>query len=581
VTAVPQRFSTSASGFSSRWSPAAEHACVTRLAALPAGDGGRDTVEAANRGGTLGALRRAGGPRLGRVSSRWSSVLACAALTVLGAGAFARHVVDGGRWADDWTYSAAYAFRGGGGLENAFHALSQNPDRPLGGLFFALTYSAFGLDTHEHLACAAALGVLLAVIVFFVVRRYLEFSVLVAFVVAGLVLLFPASDASRLWPAAAHSNIGAGFFLVGAGLTLRGFESRRRGALLHGCSLVCYAASLLTYETAFGLILFSALIYRVRVPWKQALSRGGIDAALALLLLVLVKQHTALAVQPFGWGWLHHLLREIEGGLLVASWSVLPLGRTDQLSAARVVGALLLVLVLLIATRSVRSPAGLLEAERGKWSRVLWCGIAFSMLSFISYLPSTGYTAAGPGVGNRANVLASVGFVMMALSSLMLLGAFVGSRRFQVLLICLLALAYAADLESDITKWQHASQEQQALLSRVTAGKAPLRRNTTYYAYGVPNAVSRGIPVFDAGWDLTAALQLRESDPTIVAVPLPPSARVTCSVGRVQVVDGPAGQDLGHASYGHAGVIDATTGAVLYLTDQGRCRAAMLWSKRF
>jgi hypothetical protein len=338
---------------------------------------------------------------------------------------------------------------------------------------------------------------------------------------------------------------------------------------------------LLTYETALGLILFSAVIYRVRVPWKRALSRGGVDAALVLVLAVLVKRHTALAVQPFSWGWLHHLLREIEGGMLVSSWSVLPLGRTDQLSAARFVGALLLLLAALIATQTVRSRASLLEADRGKWSQVLWCGIGLAVLSFIAYLPSTGYTAAGQGIGNRANVLASIGFVMMALSSLMLLGAFVGSRRFQALLVCVLALAYAADLEADITKWNQASQEQLAVLSRVTGGKPPLRRETLYYVYAAPSAVSRGIPIFNAAFDLTGALQLRERDPTIRAVPLTTGSRLACSASRVQPIGTPTGQGLEDARYGHAGLIDATTGEVFYLVDRGRCQAAVRWLRSF
>jgi hypothetical protein len=448
-----------------------------------------------------------------------------------------------------------------------------NPDRPLGGLFFAVTYSAFGLNTHEHIACAAALGILLAVAVFFVIKRYLELTVVVGFTVAALVLLFPASDASRLWPAAAHSNIGAGFFLLGAGLALRAFRSERRRTLLHGSSLICYAASLLTYETALGLILFSALIYRVQVPWKRALSRGVLDAALVLASVVLVTQHTYLAVQPSGSGLLHHLGREIEGGALVASWSVLPLGRTDQLSIARVVGALLLVLVLLIATQVVRSGVELLKVERGRWSRTLAYGIALVVLSFVVYLPSTGYTAAGPGIGNRANVLASIGFVLIALSSLMLLGALVGSRKVQVLLVCLLALAYAVDLEADITNWNQASQEQQAVLSRVTAGKPPLRRHTLYYAYRVPQEVSRGIEIFNLGGDLTAALQLRERDPTITAVQVGTGTRLRCQSN--YAVGTPAGRGAQAARYGRAGVIDATTGEVLYLTDQARCRAVV------
>jgi hypothetical protein len=111
----------------------------------------------------------------------------------------------------------------------------------------------------------------------------------------------------------------------------------------------------------------------------------------------------------------------------------------------------------------------------------------------------------------------------------------------------------------------------------VTAGKPPLRPETLYYAYGVPQEVSRGIEVFDlgSGQDLTAALQLRERDPTITAELVTTPIRLRCRADQADLVGAPAGQGSDDARYGRVGVIDATTGQVLYLTNRARCRAAV------
>jgi hypothetical protein len=163
---------------------------------------------------------------------------------------------------------------------------------------------------------------------------------------------------------------------------------------------------------------------------------------------------------------------------------------------------------------------------------------------------------------------------MVAYSAVMLIGAFVGSRRLQLALIAILSVAYVVRLEDDIHVWNRASRAQDRALSRITATGARPQRSTRYYVSGIETEISRGIPVFSS-FDLTGALQLRWRDATVSAVTLGPGSRIRCSDRRIAPVGDLAGADGDQtASYGRAVVLNASRRTAMSIGDRSQCEQA-------
>jgi hypothetical protein len=96
----------------------------------------------------------------------------------------------------------------------------------------------------------------------FVVLRDLRVPRLHAGALSVLVLLFPSSDSTRLWPAASVGTLAVILCLAGAIVTFRALRTTNwRAAGLHVVGLGLYATALLMYEAPAGLLLLSGLAY--------------------------------------------------------------------------------------------------------------------------------------------------------------------------------------------------------------------------------------------------------------------------------------------------------------------------------
>lgn len=529
-----------------------------------------------------------------------------ALLLLLGAAVFGSHVKGATFYSDDWSSSALYAFSGGSGLGGALeHGLSLPlfSYRPVLAVLLALPHELLGTRTDLHLAMAVVLGVLTSAC-FFLLLRMLGMERLHAGAIAALALLFPASDAARLWPTAAMNNVAVSLYLLGAVVALRALAASgsegtrlRRAAALHAVAVALYVLSVLTYELTAGAVLVSAVLYARRASWRRALSRAALDAAAVGGALVMVVANTPRAVQPLATALEHAGAIASESLTLLASaavpyggsaweaggawWGLGGPGWTSWVGGW--LGGALLALGVGGAALGARTlgrddPAHLALRRWLCTAGAGGVGIAAGYLMLVPAAPH--YLPLGPGVFNRVNVLAALGFVTLVYALAMLLGTLAsrvlaGSTRWATPLAALAALAvglgYAREVEADKASWARSSTEQRQVLWAIERIAPRPPSGATIYAFGQATWAAPGVPVF-RHWDLNGAVKLTAHDPSLAAYPVYPGTSFACGHASLH----PSSKFYGEhqaAPYGKAIFLDVVTGRAALIRERSSCRA--------
>ena len=98
-------------------------------------------------------------------------------------------------------------------------------------------------------------------------------------------LLFPWSDALRLWPTAANGGTAILLFLIGVAVALDAF--RRGSTVFHAVSVGCYLAGILLYESVLGGVVGVVCVYLLVARPRPALIRWAVDLAALGVAVVL------------------------------------------------------------------------------------------------------------------------------------------------------------------------------------------------------------------------------------------------------------------------------------------------------
>ena len=156
---------------------------------------------------------------------------------MLGVAVFGSHIVQGSFYYDDWANSAHTHEPGGANDFGA--ALSYfwgfTGFRPLLALYVPVLHEVFGQHWGAHLAWAVVLATLMSGLLFAVLVE-LGIGRVHALLIAALVLVFPFSDATRLWATSATAHLTASFWLAGLWVALRGLDPGRSRARRCGCT---------------------------------------------------------------------------------------------------------------------------------------------------------------------------------------------------------------------------------------------------------------------------------------------------------------------------------------------------------
>ena len=501
-------------------------------------------------------------------------------LGILAAAVFGSHVLKGGFYNDDWSFSVIYRFAPG--FFDAVAGMTWQWFRPVTMVYWPLTHALFGLETSLHLAWAIALAVLVSVLLYLLLRT-LRMERVHAGVIAALVLLFPPSDSTRLWATGSIALVAIAFYLAGTLVALHGFRrSGRRAVVMHLVAVSLYALSVMSYEVAAVAILASGALYAYWSGWRRALPRWIADVAVIATVLALVTSNSWNKPQPL-LTQLRHAGIIADQALWVLTYATVPFAGVRRTSVL----ALLVAVVLAGALVSRLLPVGdLARAQLRRWLLTAGAAIAAMGVGYAMYVPADPdlYVPLGPGQHNRMNVLAAVGFVLLVYSLAMVAATLVfrglpnweaWSAGLAVAVGVAIGAGYVQDVRADGRQWDRAARIQEQIVRKVRELVGDPRPGSVLYVSGFPTEAAPGIPTFTAPWDLDGALRIAWDEPSLAAYPAVPGTSLTCGRRRITVHSwltafGPA--PLG--SYGRTFLIDVATSRSMPIRGRASCVAA-------
>lgn len=500
-------------------------------------------------------------------------LIALAALLALGAAAYGSHILSGGFYYDDWANGALHRFS-----EDSIGAFwDLTSYRPLLALYVPLTHELFGTRFGVHLAWAVTLAAIMSAAVYLVLRQ-LGMARLHAGMVAALVLLFPYSDATRLWATSSMAHLSITLYLLGASVAIAGI--RRSKPVLHAGAVVLYAASILVYEIAAGPIVLSVLLYLVLARPRPALWRWAVDLAVVVPILMLVTREGERETGGLG-DQADHAWRIADEGADVFSDSLFAWGSPPGDTA--LVVALGVCLAALAVARAL--PRG--DAEREeivRWLRWALGGLVAAAAGWLVFVPADGYySPLTLGLGNRTNVLAAVGIVILVYSLLMLVArlAFRGVPGWGVrvplvaaLLGAVVGAGYVEQLDEDKHAWDEAYRAEQRILDVIAQNLPDPPDGSTIYTFNHPAFLQLGVPVFGATWDLNGAVRLHLRDGSLAGFPAFEGTTFVCRDDALHPEGNGYGPGQGEA-YGRAFFVDAGDGRVARIFDRRSCLEAV------
>jgi hypothetical protein len=510
--------------------------------------------------------------------SRREALIAAVLLGALAGGLFGSHIGQGGFYSDDWNLAYLYAnpnSHGAIGIVKTFYAIT--PSRPVLSIYLPFTYAVFGMNPALHLLWITSLAVV-ASLLLFVTLRMLNLAPLHAWVISALALVFPFSDSTRLWATAGLNSFAVVLFLAGVPLALRALSKHgKRAIAFHLASVALYAAAIEAYDITTGLVLVTGAVYFQRAR-RPAIVRWGIDIVLAAALALLKRHQTHQYVQSFGEA-LHHGRLIWFQALDLFRRSLLPYGPHLSIRDTWV-----LLLVLLAASAAVmKARPDRRRIHLRRWLAVAIAGILTSVGGYLALIPAAGYYAPDlPGVGNRINVGAEIGFAILVYATIMLVAflALDWTRRGRVAATALataalmvVSIGFVKRTVSDASTWDSAAAAEQSVLSvldRTVPNKGPKQ---TIYLWGHRTEAGEQIPIFDSTWDLIYALRLHWRSSTVSAFPMLTTTAFHCGTHVMY----PSGGLYGSPSVRGAGA-SATYGAATFV-DYASRRAMLVRTK--
>ena len=325
--------------------------------------------------------------------------------------------------------------------------------------------------------------------------------------IALLVLLFPLADSVRLWASGSAASLAICLYLAGLLLALEALPRRGPWALaMHAGSVLLYAASLMSYEFTLVPVLLSVLLYWRREPGPPALWRWVADVVAMATVLGLATAQTTLDREPLS-ALPERAVEVSAGALSVLSWSVFPLGDTADLSPARLIGGLIVIVVLGAALARVRRGQA---AELRPWLMLAAAATLVAAAGYVVLIAAADYNPAHRGIANRVNVFAALGIAMLVYALVMLAALQLGERLrrpaapIAIALTALLVVGYAVRLQSDQSSWRDAADAQERVLDDL-ADTRPPPPGGGLAAFRVPAFAAPGVPVFHQSWDMTGA----------------------------------------------------------------------------
>jgi peptidoglycan/LPS O-acetylase OafA/YrhL len=411
------------------------------------------------------------------------------------------------------------------------------------------------------------------VLLFLLLRRCrMRWTLAVAACAAFLV--FPGSDATRLWPTASGAQYILATYLVGVLAAMAALRRTGwRSAALHVVSYALFLAMAFTYEVVLPPIAMNGLFYVLAFgPRRRVLVRSAGDLAFAAafsgyrMLLAPADSTSGFDVARTTGQWVDRVWSLVKG--MWTSWKALYAPTT--LAVVLILAGLALVLV--TARRRAE-----LRPELARWAGVALAAAAFAVVSMMAYAPANNlYVPQVGGTFNRLNLAAAPAYAVLAVAGGRLL--YVSLRawlswRTSAEVVTALALLLAAGQvrveRASQNAWAQSWRQQTTALNAIKRMTPGIPRDASIVSFGHPIWEAGYVPVFSASWDLRGAIDAETPIDPPAATPYVPG--VSCGPQAVQF----DGRD--YMPYHGASPVwffDVKSYGTAHVTSQQQCVAA-------
>jgi hypothetical protein len=323
-------------------------------------------------------------------------------------------------------------------------------------------------------------------------------------------------------------------------------------------------------------------LYLHRAGWRRALRRSVIDALVVAGPAYYIASKSKIPQAGSDLRTRISRIRTIfDQGLTAATRALDP-----HLGVARWLSLLIGSVVFLAAVGyALRGPDPAVRRELRRWVLAIPAGFVLLAAAYAIYIPADPYyVPLQPGVGNRVNVLAAIGLVILAVAVVVLTATLIAAvlpaeRRALAaggiagLALCLIGAGYVNTVRADAGRYDRAFTQEQAVLGFVHARLAPPPHGSTIYVVGAPIFEAPGVPVFAASWDFRGAVDYIYGDRSLIGYPILPGVTFVCAAHDMYPTGGGFGPGNG-AHYGLAFVVNTTTQRVTAIRNRSACVAA-------
>lgn len=484
-------------------------------------------------------MRRPRSPRQDQLaaSSIVCATLPLAALVVAACSVavlvFHSYLLHGGLFFDDWADTALQHFHGTTGFLRLL--LNNNHERPLEGLYLAVTTAVTGANPQLHAVWTSVAHVVCVVLVVCALRG-LGMTRPAAAAVGLLVMVFPLSDSIIFWYTASQVSVAVALAAAGVLVALSALR-RDRAFLWHAAAAALFMASVLTYQVAAVAIVLMLPVYWSRTDHRCALRLWLKDIAAvgaASVLPALVTGSRGAGAQPLvlsAHAVLHHISLMITQGATVLTIALVPLGSAHRalvISGAAIIG--------LVGLYHASRGSGVRRDRARTWLRWALAGTALLITAYAGYVATDlFYVPLSPGQGNRVNALAGVATCLICISVAMLLANSLTPARFErwtpalaLALVIPTLIGYIHRVKHDAHLWAMAADIQSHELAVLRGLGRPNTGTTGFVGGGVsesaPGIYALGIPA-----DLNYSVQLMWNDPGIHTWPILTEVPIACT----------------------------------------------------
>jgi hypothetical protein len=224
---------------------------------------------------------------LERVSAR-PTLTAGIVLAVLAAAIWGPAVRDVGFYYDDWWLLAAMDEASSRSPVDVFEACRtvEPAGRPGGCVYHAAAFLVTGQHAKAYHLLSVGFVWLCALLLYVLLTRCrLHWGL--ALGVAALWVIFPGSDATRLWSAAFTAQPVLALYIAAVLLGIAGVRRGGRGGIaMHAGAVTIFLALMLTYEFIIPLVAIAGVFYWLATPGRRAVRHGLVDLGVAVAFLI-------------------------------------------------------------------------------------------------------------------------------------------------------------------------------------------------------------------------------------------------------------------------------------------------------